>query len=126
MIGATLLFRQIHPHFVQDGFASSVAFRPNDSDNGLMSVYDGDQITADSSWSHYTTISKKQSAGVTAITVDECTAESLIARPDPEAFLEHAVIDFTGVVERSWRSKSKKLQANAKSRGWLYRSRDDK
>ncbi len=45
MTGATLLLRQIHPHFVQDGFASSVAFRPNEADNGLMSVYDGDLKT---------------------------------------------------------------------------------
>ena len=47
MTGATLLLRQIHPNLVQDGFASSLAFRPNDSDQGLMSTYDGDLITAE-------------------------------------------------------------------------------
>ena len=36
MTAATLLLRQVHPNFVQNGFASSIAFRPNDTDNGLM------------------------------------------------------------------------------------------
>ncbi|HEX8201989.1 MAG TPA: hypothetical protein VF590_16050 [Isosphaeraceae bacterium] len=120
MTGATLLLRQIHPNFVQDGFASSVAFRPNEADNGLMSTCDGDLIAAEASWTHYTTVSKKQSAGVTAVAVDECTAEGLPAGPDPEPFPEHAVVDFTGVPEKHWRSKSKKLQAKARARGWLY------
>jgi hypothetical protein len=81
MTGATLLFRQIHPNFVQDGFASSVAFRPNESDEGLLSVYNCDLITAEASWAHYTTVSKKRSAGTTAVTVDECAAEDLPACP---------------------------------------------
>jgi hypothetical protein len=122
MTGATLLLRQIHPNFVQDGFASSVAFRPNEADNGLMSTYDGDLIAAGASWMHYTTVSKKKSAGVTAVTVDECIAEGLPARPDPDPFPEHAVVDFTGVQEKHWRSKSKKLQAKARARGWLYQA----
>jgi hypothetical protein len=122
MTGMTLLLRQIHPNLVQDGFASSLAFRPNDSDNGLLSVYDGDQITAEASWTHYTTISKKKSVGVTALTVDECGAESLPARPDPVPFPEHVVVDFTGVGEKHWRTKSKKLQARALARGWMYQA----
>jgi len=121
MTGPTLLLRQIHPHFLQNGFASSRAFRPNENDTGLMSVYDGDQIAAEPSWIHYTTVCKKQSAGVMAVTFDECADADLPARPDPEPFPEHAVIDFTGVEEKHWRSKSKKLQAKALALGWLYR-----
>ncbi len=120
MTGATLLLRQIHPNFVQEGFASSAAFRPNESDQGLMSVYDGDLIAAEAAWTHYTSVSNKKSAGVAALTFDECAAESLPARSDPAPFPEHAVIDFTGVEEKHWRSKSKKLQAKALTRGWRY------
>ena len=120
MTGATLLLRQIHPSFVQDGFASSVAFRPNEADRGLMSVYDGDSIAAGASWTHYTTVSNKKSVGAAALTVDECAAESLSARPDPVPFPEHAVVDFTGVAEKHWRTKSKKLQAKALARGWMF------
>lgn len=120
MTSTTLLLRQIHPNFVQEGFASSVAFRPNESDQGLLSAYNGDLITPEASWNHFTTVSKKKSVGATALTLDECAAESLPARPDPKPFPEHAVIDFTGVDERHWRTKSKKLQARARARGWSY------
>ena len=120
MTGATLLLRQIHPDFVQNGFASSLMFRPNKFDNGLMSVYDGDQIAAEASWTHYTTISKNNSAGTTALTVDECQVEGLSARLDPKPFPQHAVIDFTCVDEQLWRTKSKKLHAKALARGWVY------
>jgi hypothetical protein len=74
------------------------------------------------SWAHYTTVLKKKSAGVAAVTVDECVTEGVLARPDPEPFREHAVVDFTGVPERGWRSKSKKLQAKARARGWLHQA----
>ena len=124
MTGATLLLRQIHPHLVQDGFASSAAFRPNDSDKGLMSVYDGDLITAEASWTHYTNISKLKSFGATALAVDECVTEGLPARSDPVPFPQHAVVDFTGVDEKHWRTKSKKLQAKALARGWMYQPSD--
>jgi hypothetical protein len=120
MTGATMLLRQAHPSFVQDGFASSRVFRPNETDEGLMSAYDGDMISPADSWTHYTVISKKQSAGVAGLTVDECQAEGLPARPDPALFPEHAVVDFTGAEEKAWRTKSKKLQAKAMARGWLH------
>ena len=45
MTGTTLLLRQIHPSFVQDGRVTSQAFRPTPKDESLLSVYDGDQIT---------------------------------------------------------------------------------
>jgi len=121
MTNATLLLRQIHPNFIQDGFASSVAFRPNEADNGLMSVYDGDQITSEASWVHYTTVFKKRSDGVVTLVFEECAAEGLPPRPDPlPECPEHAVVDFKGVEEKHRRSKSKKLQAKALARGWTY------
>ena len=121
MTAVTLLLRQIHPNFVQNGFASSVAFRPNETDDGLMSVYDHDLITAEAAWLHYTSMSLKRSAGTTALSVEECMAEGLPPRAHTHAFAEHAVIDFTGVSEKLWRSKSKKLQAMAFVRNWIYR-----
>lgn len=120
MTAETLLLRQVHPNFVQNGFASSVAFRPNESDNGLMSVYDCDLITAEDAWVHFTSVLLKKSAGVTALSVGECMAESLPPRPDTQPFPEHAVVDFTKVDEKLWRSKSKKLQAKALPRGWCH------
>ncbi len=120
MTAVTLLLRQVHPNFVQNGFASSAAFRPNETDNGLMSVYDHDLITAEAAWLHYTNVLLKKSAGAAAVSVEECLAESLPPRPDTQPFPEHAVIDFKAVEGKQWRSKSKKLQAKALARGWSH------
>jgi len=38
----TLLLRQVHPNFIQNGEVASIAFKPNDNDKGCLSVYDGD------------------------------------------------------------------------------------
>ena len=122
MTGTTLLLRQIHPSFVQNGYTTSQAFRPTPKDQSKLSVYDGDLITPEASWAHYTTFLTCQSAGTMAITVDECTAENLPAQPDPEPFPEHAVIDFSGLTDKEIYKKSKKLQAKAEMRGWLYQA----
>lgn len=120
MTGATLLLRQIHPSFVQEGFATSQAFRPTPKDESKLSVYDGDRIAAETSWVHYTTKLQLLSVGTVAVSVAECNAESLPARAEPAPFPEHAVIDFTGLTDGMCRSKSKKLQAKALVRGWLH------
>lgn len=122
MTGTTLLLRQIHPTQVHNGFASSYNFRPTDTDAGLMSVYDGDMISAENAWKHRTNTLGKQSIGVVGLLVEECTAEGLSARPDPEPFPEHAVVDFNAVEQKAWRAKSKKLHAKAYVRGWLFQS----
>ncbi len=120
MTGATLLLRQIHPSWIQAGFATSQAFRPTPKDDFKLSVYDGDQIAPDAAFLHYTAIWNLASAGTTALSVDECSTESLPTRPDPLPDCpEHAIVDFTGVTDKECYRKSKKLQARANDRGWL-------
>lgn len=121
MTGETLLLRQIHPSFVQNGFATSQAFRPTPKDKSRLSVYDGDQITVEASFLHYTTVWNLESAGVMAVTQDECAVVGLVATPNPlEDCPQHAVIDFTGLSSRECEKTGKKLKAKAESRGWLY------
>ncbi|MBL8866508.1 MAG: hypothetical protein KF873_00885 [Gemmataceae bacterium] len=121
MTGTTLLLRQIHPAFVQNGFPTSQAFRPTPKDESHLSIYDGDRIDATAAWSHYTTVLQLSSVGTMAITVEECTAEGLPARSDPEPFPEHAIIDFSGLTDKECQRKGKKLQVKAVARGWLHR-----
>ena len=119
----TRLLRQVHPnHIKNDGEVASIAFKPNDSDAGLLSVYDGDLATPDASHKHYTEVQKKKSAGVLAVTVEECNTLSLpaVSSPLPD-FDAHAHIDFTGCDKKQERSKSKELLAFAVARQWLYR-----
>ena len=121
MTSATLLLRQVHPSFVQAGFASSQAFRPTPKDESKLSVYDGNQIAVADAFNHYTQVQKLDSAGTVAVTVAECAQEQLPAVLDPlPDFPEHAIIDFSGFTPNECEKKSKKLKAKAQERGWLY------
>lgn len=123
MTGTTLLLRQIHPSFVQAGFVTSLAFRPTPKDEWKLSVYDGDQITAEASFIHYTVVWKLGSVGTMAVTVDECIGESLTTSPDPlEDCPQHAFIDFRGLSTGQCEKKGKKLKAKAEGRGWQHQA----
>jgi hypothetical protein len=63
MNAQTLLLRQIHPSFVQQGRVTSQAFRPTPKDESKLSMYDGDQITPEASWRHYTVTLRFESIG---------------------------------------------------------------
>lgn len=119
MNDATLLLRQIHPSFMKLGRPTSAAFRPTPKDEFELSVYDGDQITPRAAHAHYCS-QKCDSAGVMAVTVSECSALELSARPDPTPFPEHAVIDFKGLGTNQCEKKGKKLRDMAVQRGWMY------
>ena len=116
----THLLRQIHPSFIQDGRATSQAFRPTAKDNNKLPVYNGSLIGPEESWLHYTEQLRFASAGVLAITCGECVAEQLSIIEDGAPFPEHCLIDFSGLETSEAVKKSKKLSALARSRGWLY------
>jgi hypothetical protein len=117
----TLLFRQIHPSFLQNGYPTYIAFRPFPRDNGHLSVYDGDMISPEQSYRHYTNEQELKSGGVMAVSVEECTSLELPAQSSPHHFKEHAHIDFTAYDKKQTDSKSKSLLAFAVARDWMYR-----
>ncbi|MDY0282164.1 hypothetical protein [Desulfomicrobium apsheronum] len=121
MNNSTLLLRQIHPGFVQDGRPSSQAFRPTPKDEQRLSVYDGDQITPADAFYHYTKDLMLGSSGVLAVTLAECETLELPVTPDPAPFPEHALIDFSAYNKNATEKKAKLLKAQAEARGWLYR-----
>lgn len=99
----------------------SLAFRPFPKDDGLLSVYDGDKITCERSWSHYTQTLGHLSDSVWAVTVAEAAAVALPARSHPvENFPEHSVIDFTQHARKQQEAKAKIMAAKAEERGRLY------
>lgn len=117
----TLLHRQVHPSWVQQGRVTSQAFRPTPKDEKRLSVYDGDQIGAEAAWAHYTNTLGYASVGVLAVTVGECRAQQLTVAADPEPFPEHVSVDFDDFAESRIRQIAKDLKATAASRGWRYR-----
>jgi len=122
MNSATLLLRQIHPAWVQRGRFTSQAFRPTRKDEYSLSVYDGDLVTAEGSWEHYTVQQGFDSAGVAGVTVEECEDLDLAAESDPAPFPAHAVVRFDGHSNSQIATKAKHLKRAAAQRGWQYRA----
>ncbi len=120
MNSETNLLRQIHPSFVQNGKVTSQAFHPTPKDENKLSVYDGGQISCEGSWKHYTNDLGLQSDGTQIIMYKECTEKGLAVIPDPEAFKEHVLIDFSGLSNGQKKSKAKFLRNAAEKRGWCY------
>lgn len=120
MNSETLLLRQIHPDFVQQGRPTSQAFRPTPKDENQLSVYNGAMISASASWHHYTETLKFESAGVMALSCAECSTEQLNVIEDGVPFPEHCSIDFSGLNKSEVERKSKKLAAFAKNRDWRF------
>jgi len=122
MTDETWLLRQVHPAFIQADRVTSQVFRPTPKDQQLLSVYDGELITPEAAYHHFISRPDCKSAGVLAVTCDECADQHLPVRPDPEPFPEHVVIDFTGLSNNQCEKKGKRLCAMAIQRGWLYYS----
>ena len=115
----TLLWRQVHPSWVQKGRVSSQLFKPTQKDEGKLSVNDGDQVTAEASWTRYTG-GGFESAGVVSVSHSECNGlyvpVVLDGRPDPD----HAFLDFRPFSRSKINQVADLLSAFARSRGWCY------
>lgn len=121
MTDNTLLHRQVHQSWVQDGRVTSLAFRPTPKDQRKLSVYDGDQISAAKAWEHFTSVLHLSSVGVLAVSNGECRSLSLSVEPDPKEFQEHVLIDFSSRrTEKEVVRVSKQLRSLADVRGWQY------
>ncbi|WP_395643911.1 hypothetical protein [Rudaea sp.] len=119
----TLLLRQVHPSFFPDGEVSSQAFFPFPKDNGKLSVYDGDQISAEAAYRHYTVSLGLGSAGVWAVTGGEVVSVGLAHQNNPVAGNSaHAVVDFGALPEKECRKLAKRLRKFAVDRSSLYRA----
>ena len=93
----TLLLRQIHPTWVKGDRVTSQAFTPTPKDEARLSVYDGDQISAEGSWHHFAQELGSSSTGVMAVTVGECAALKREVVLNSVPFREHAYVDFAGL-----------------------------
>lgn len=121
MNNQTLLLRQVHPNFLSEGELSSQAFYPFPKDHGQLSVYDGDQISAELSYRHYTVDQGFASAGVWGVNCDEVAAVGLTSQPDPiPNSPAHAIINFGQCADKECRKLAKKLKEFAIARGCMH------
>ena len=122
MTATTLLFRQAHPTFMDGTQITSQVFMPFPKDEGLLSVYDGDQVTAAESYQHYTETLSFESESVWAVSKAEADAEHVPASADPRPDSPaHSKIDFTGKSDKDCRKIAKLLKQRALARGCQFR-----
>ena len=124
----TLLLRQVHPSWVvgdkisQQVF-SSQTFTPTKKDNGLLSVYNGEVYNANSAFEHHTNELNLQSAGVVAVSKEECTNNSLPVIEDNAPFEGHCSIDYRELSGGALKKTASLLKVFAQNRGWLYKKK---
>lgn len=121
MMPSTALLRQIHPSFIQDGRVTSQAFRPTPKDELLLSVDNGDLISAEASWRRFAANPACRSVGVQAVSLAECAVQELKVIEDGIPHPEHCSVDFTAFDKKAVEKKAKLLRALAEARSWLFR-----
>ncbi len=123
MNGETLLLRQIHPNFVQNGRVTSQAFRPSPKDESQLSVDNGNMVTPEASWKRFSAQPENSSAGVMAISHDECVDCKLSVIEDGIPYPEHCYLDFSPIGRNESDRIGKKLASAAQLRGWLFEAK---
>lgn len=113
------LYRQIHPKFAPSGNATYLAFSPMDHDH--ISVDDADKVSAELAWQTYS--ETHDSAGVMAVTDEECETHSLSVGSNPTLYRPaHMDIGFEKITtKRGRRDAAVWLYTCAVKRGWCYR-----
>ena len=104
------LFRQIHPHFFQDGRVMSTAFKPTPKDKRHLSTYNGKTFDAKSAYKHFIQNSRCESIGVLHTTREICMENELYVIDDNDPFEGHSSIVFgTQLTNSQIEKKAKKL-----------------
>lgn len=86
-----------------------------------LSAYNGDMLSPDAAYEHYTHVLGNESCGVMAVSVRECVQSSLSIIEDGIPYLEHITIDFSGLTASDIKRRSQELRGFANGRGWQYR-----
>ncbi|UUI61671.1 hypothetical protein [Aeromonas salmonicida] len=120
MTPETLLLRQVHPSFIQNGRITSQVFRPTPKDEQLLSVDNNDSVTPHESWRRFTANLVCKSIGVLAVSYSQCVEQELPVIEDGTPYPEHCSIKFSDFEKRDIEKKAKLLRAKAEERGWLF------
>ena len=116
-----LLYRQVHPAFVDNGIPSAQAFTPTKKDGGKLSIARGRLTAAEGAYIHHTSVLELESAGSWGTTVAEVNGSELQAFGEPIIRSPaHGFIDFRDLGRGPAEKKAKLLLAHANARGRLH------
>lgn len=120
----SLLHRQVHRTWHQDGKLSSLTFQPSRGENKdhQVSVDDGDQISAEDSYRHHRYKKNYDTVGVVAVTPQECGLHGVTVTPDPEPDHDpHTLLKLDPALgKRKIRRIAQFLTGYASRRGWQH------
>lgn len=128
-----VLFRQIHPSFMQGDEVSSIpftptsqAFGPTPKDDGFLSVDRSSKTSAAASFKLFND-NGNSSVAVYGVTVGEFSGEAISCTDDPLTVSEnqaanpaHALADYTPHSLGQQKNKAKRLKQKAINRGRLH------
>lgn len=124
--GDEVLFRQVHPSFIDEGHPSSQTFTPTPKDDGKLSVDRSSLTTAADSHALFVGDGNASDA-VYGLTVAEFSREALACVSDPLEAAEkhsanpaHAYADYTAHKASAQKAKAKRLKLKAIARGQLH------
>ena len=117
----SMLYRQVHPSWIDDGRPTSQAFKPTKKDKKKMSVDDSGIVSAEKAFEIHTKVFSRKSVGVLAVTVEECTQNNMSVTSDPLVNRpSHAVVDFEGLSRREIEKTATTLKVLAMNHQWKY------
>ncbi len=123
---AEVLFRQVHPSFIQNEQPSSQPFAPTPKDDNKLSVDRSSLTTAGGSYALHTG-SGAASAAVYGVSVGEFRAESIPCISDPLEAADgkpandaHAYANYSEHGINQQKLKAKRLKLKAVARGRLH------
>ena len=121
-----VLFRQVHPNFIQDGIPSSQPFVPTQKDNSKLSVDRSKLTNAEAAFDRFIE-SGQFSDAVYGVTVAEFATQGVecfsdpIVDPDPKlSNPTHAYANYSPFSVNAQKNKAKRIKQHALARGRLH------
>ena len=120
-----LVYRQVHRKHVDESLQpASIVFNPfvtggqEGKRHRILSVYDGAQVSAEDAHRHYTRELGLSSAGVLAVSIEECEERGIRVDYDGLGFPAHVSLHFPRLSRRATGLLAHELFELAMARGW--------
>lgn len=120
-----LLWRQVHPDWMQAGRCTSQAFKPTPKDKGQISVSQSSLVSAEDAFQFHISTLDLESAGVWAITVGDASSVGYAVlddsqNPVPNTPPGHALIDARQESGSRQKTLARALASAANDRGRIH------
>jgi len=117
-----MLWRQIHPAFINSGNVSSAAFRVAKKDVDCLSVSWSQKCDPEEAYRRHTIVRQLVSFGVQAVAIGEVQRADTKAFYDPEDLDDaHSFVDFRGLSRSRQELLASTLRDAAVRRGWCFK-----